>query len=367
MKFRCNGIDLNDAVLKVSKAVAIKNINPILEGIKLSVEGDELTLCATDLELSIEKKIRADVIVSGEVVVPSKIFAELVKKLLNETIEFNLNEQNQLKITYGENEGFLQCFDANEYPQFKKIENAQSFEISQKNLKQLINKSIISAAIDDSRPILKGCLFEINENSVTAVALDGYRLGLINKEISDTSAMLNAVIPTRSLIEISKLLEDSDELVKIYIQKNYLMCQNNDATILTRLLDGDFINYKKIIPEKQSGLVTINKTQFEDAIERASLLSRNERNNIIKFEITDSLITITSNSEVGEICEKVACKSNITNLKIAFNAKYFLDVLKAQSDEFIQISFESVLEPCVIRPVEGNEFLYLILPVRMPN
>jgi len=367
MKFKCSGLDLFDAATKVVKAVAVKNNNSILEGIKLSVENNVLTLNATDLELSIEKRLKADVTIEGEIVVPGKIFVELVRKLVNETIEFNLQDKNQLKIVYGNNVGYLQCFNALEFPGFKKIEDSDYFEIKQNDFKVLIGKSIISAATDDSRPILKGCLFEVERKNIRSVALDGYRLAVVNKKLINSTAELNAVVPARSLLEISKLLSDSDDPVKVYIQKNYLMCDLKETVILTRLLDGDFINYRKIIPASQSSLMTINKRQFEEALERASLLSRIDRNNIVKFDISSDIMVITSNSEAGEICEKINIQSENMKLKIAFNAKYLIEVLQAQEDEFVKVSFETGLEPCVIRPNIGEQYLYLILPVRLPN
>ncbi len=367
MKVRCNGLDLSEGVLAISKAIPAKTTSPILEGIKIVAEDNMLVLSATDLELFIEKKIHAEVIVEGEAVIPGRLFVEYVKQLSKEEIELTLSE-GTLKINYQENSGTIACLNSLEFPNMKKIESNEYVVIKQNNLKTIINKSIISVALDDSRPILKGVLVEIEDNNVTAVALDGYRLAVINKPIEETTARLSAVIPARSMFEIAKLLEDSEETVKMYIQKNYMMVELNDTTILTRLLDGDFINYKRIIPASQSIHITVQKPMFEAALERASLLARTDRSNIVKIEISGDFLTIKGNSEIGEIFEKV----NIANetkseLTIAFNAKYLIEVLKNQNDDFLSISFESKVDPCIIKNTTNDEYLYLIMPTRLPE
>lgn len=365
MKFVCSGLDLLDALGKVSKAVSTKANNIILEGIKISAAGKTLVLNATDLELSIQKKIKAEVITEGQIVVPSKLFCELIRKLSHEQIEFSLQDKSQLKIKYSDNVVFLQCYDATDFPEFKTIVDSDYFEISQKALKILINKSVINTASDDIRPILKGCLLETEGDKITAVALDGFRLAVIEQKLAKATAQFSAVTPARSLIEISKLLGDTDGTVKIYLQKNVFMCDLKETIILTRQLDGDFINYKKIIPQANTSMkLTINRQDLINALERASLMSRIDKNNIVKFDITTNMLTITSNSEAGEIVEKIATKTKIEKLKIAFNAKYMLDILAAQEDEFLDMFFDGSLDPCIIKPLGGVGYLYLVLPVR---
>ena len=183
MLVSCHGVELSDALLSVSKAISNKTTNPILEGIKIVAEDDTLTLSATDTELSIEKKIKANIKAEGEGVVPGKFITEFVKKLTNEMIELEINEKNQLLIRYDDSQSIIQCYNAQEYPSFNAVETMQYFGISKKDLKTVINKTIFSVAIDDSRPILKGVLFDIEKNTLNAIALDGYRLAKVKKNI----------------------------------------------------------------------------------------------------------------------------------------------------------------------------------------
>ena len=367
MKLVCDGLDLSEAVIKVSKAINSKTTNPILEGIKLVAEDSTLTLSATDYELSIEKKIKADIKVEGETVVPGKFFSEFVKKLTNEKIELTLNDNNQLIIKYCDSEGYIQCMNSLEYPSVKKIDGGDYFGITQRDFKNLILKSIFSVALDDSRPILKGCLLEVDNNKIKSVALDGYRLACIEKPLVSASGKIRVVVPARSLSEVSKILDDSDDIINVYIQQNNLMVDLKNAKIITRLIDGEFLNYNQIISNSFASKITVNKTQLEQALERASLLSKVGQNNLVKFDIKERNMVISSNSEIGNIKENINVVLEGKDLNIAFNAMYFMEALRVLNDEFITISFNSSINPCIIKPVETNEFLYLILQVMFLN
>ena len=367
MQVVCDGLDLSEAVLRVSRAISYKTTNPILEGIKIVADNDYIIVSATDLDLAIEKKIKAEVKVEGETVVPGKFFAEFVRKLTKEKIELSLNDKNQLKIKYTDSEGTVQCYNPLEYPSFNKIDSNDYFAITENDLKNVINKTIFAVAVDDSRPILKGCLLEINRDEIVSVALDGYRLAMCNYPIKMTNIIASVIVPARSLSEISKLLGDTDDIINIYIQKNYLMVDLNDTKIITKLLDGDFLNYKQIIPQAFETSIVINKRQFEDALDRASLLSKVGQNNLVKFEIKEKNLLITSNSELGNINENVNISFKGKDLKIAFNARYFTECARNINDEFIEISFNNPTSPCTINPLNSKAFTFLILPVRMIN
>ena len=367
MKVVCEGVDLGFATAQVIKAISSKTTNPVLEGIKLTAENDTLILSATDLELAIEKTIKADVKREGECVIPGKFFSEFVRKLTQEKIELELNEKNQLKINYTDSESFVQCYNVLEFPNLKIIEDGEYFTISQKNFKSLINKSIFSAAVDDTRPVLKGCLLEIEENTVYAVSLDGYRLAYVKKPLTNSTVKTSIIVPSKSLTEICKFLEDTDEEINVYLQKNFLMVEFDKTKIISRLIDGDFINYKQIIPKNFTTSITINKNVFEEAIERTAVLSRVDRNNLVKFEIKDKVLTLTSNSDIGNIKENIGISLKGNDLTIAFNSRYFSECLRTINNEAVKIEFNMPSSPCVITPIDDDEFLFLILPVRIIN
>lgn len=364
MLVSCQGLELSEALLRVSKAISNKITNPILEGIKIVAEDDTITLSATDTELSIEKKIKAEVKDEGETVVPGRFITEFVKKLTNSTIELSVNDKNQMTISYEESQSVIQCYNPVEYPGFKKIDTKEYFGITMKDFKSCVSKTIFSVAIDDSRPILKGVLFDIAGGEVNAVALDGYRLSKVKKPVT-TNVKRSIVVPSRSLSELSKLIEDTDEVINVYIDQYTIMVDLGDTKVTSRLLEGDYINYRQIIPANYESFVTVNKAQFEEALERATLLSKTSNNNFVKFEIKENNICLTSNSELGNLKENLAVTLQGKDIIISFNPRYFLESLKSVSNDFVKICFNSPSTPCVIVPTNNDEFLYLILPVRV--
>ena len=367
MKVVCDGLDLSVATSQVIKAISTRTTNPVLEGIKLEAKGETLKLSATDLELAIQKTINAEIKEEGETVIPGRFFSEFIKKLTGEKIELELNDKNQLKIVYTDSESFVQCYNVLEFPNLNIIDDEEYFILNQRDFKSLINKSIFSTALDDTRPVLKGCCIEIEDDYVKSIGLDGYRLAFVKKPIKKSTIKKSIIVPSKSLMEICKFLEDSDEDIKVCIQKNFLMVEVDNTKIITRLIDGDFINYKQIIPKDFTTSLIINKTVFEEAIERTSVLSRVDRNNLVKFDIKDKVLTLTSNSDIGNIKENIGISLKGNDITIAFNSRYFSECLRTLSDEAIKINFNMPSSPCVITPNDGDEYLYLILPVRIIN
>ena len=294
-----------------------------------------------------------------------RIFSDYIKKLTDEQIELSETEKNRLRIRYNESEGYLQCLDKDDYPDKADINREKGFHILESELKDVINKTLFSASTDDSRQILKGCLFEIDEYTLTVVALDGYRLALAKKALEQKSGRMSVVIPSRALNELSKLLGDGDKIARLFVEENLLVVEMENTTVSTRLLVGEYINYRQIIPEEFTTNVIINKQQFEAALDRASLLSRGEKNNLVKFEIKENIVCITGNSELGNIKENVSISLKGKDLNIAFNAKYISDCLRAMDNDFVKMNFTSSVAPCIITPCETDEYLYLVLPVRM--
>lgn len=364
MKFVVNGLELSQAVAKVVKAVSNKTTNPVLEGIKLSVVGDELTLTATDTEISIEKTIISSTFTEGETVVPGKTFAEFVKKIENEEeIEFTLTE-SELKINYGASEGYIQTLNVEEFPLINKDIKEKYFTINQKDFKELIAKSSFACSQDEARPLLKGCLLEIEGDDISSVALDGFRLAIYRKKIEKSSGNFKIIVNARTLNEIVRILEKDDEVVTIIVQKNVLMVEVDGTVLVSRLLEGEYIDYKNIIKDDFLSVVKVNKAQLVSAIERVSVLATDIKK-IVKFDIKENYMTVSASSEVGKLNENVLINLEGKDLTIAFNSKYVTDCIKVIDDEFINLYFNTKINPCVIKPYSGDDYLYLILPLRI--
>lgn len=367
MKFSCSGLDLSDAVLKVVRAAAVRTTNPILECVKLSAEDDKLTLTCTDLELTIIKTIKADVKIEGEAVIPAKFFSEFARMISSEQITFTMRDNNTFEILYGSNTATLQCQNAEEFPQPKELEAPEKIVIRSNNFKDLVTKASVAVAQDDSRPMLKGILLEINGNELNGVALDGVRMALIKKQIESATAEFGIIVSARSLLEIIKLLPEKNNEITILTQKNHLMINLDDTILITRLLGhrADFVSYQQIIPNEFSTSITVNKQHLSDTIERASLLNRIERNHIINLNIKDETMVITSQSELGNITEHLQIVHTGNDLKIDFNGRFITDALHVINEQFVKINFGGSMSPCIITGNDTNEYLYLILPMRV--
>ncbi len=364
MKVICQGLELSDALSKVVKALPLKRSNPILDGIKLVAKNDTLTLFATDLELAIEKKINADVLIEGETVVPGKLFADYAKKIEEEQIELDGTDSTKLLIKYLESELTIKSYEADEYPVFNQVAKENSFIILKKNLKEMINKVIFNVATDEARPSLKGVCLNIKENEVEGVASDAYRLAISRMPIQNNGIIQKVLVPARSMMELSKLIDDEDETITLFIDKNFIMVDLFHTKIVTRLISEDYINYEKIIPNVFSTEVTVDKKLFENSIDRVSLINRLDKKSYVKMEIKEESIYLTAHSEDGDISEKMTIGLKGKDLTIGFNSKYIIDSMRAIQDPFVTLNFTSSTAPCIIKG-EGDNWLYLILPLRV--
>lgn len=366
MKIICNGYDLSEAVNKVIKAVGAKTVSPILEGIKIETVDGGIKLTATDMELAIEKVIAAEVRAEGAVVVPGRLFAEFVKKIDAERVELSLFEDKKMKMRYRGCESEFNCLPEDEYPVIKKLDDAKYFTFLGKNLRDLINKVSFCVSTDESRPILKGVSLDLEGNTVTAVATDGYRLARCVKNVESSDGNMTAVVPARSLNEIARLIEDDEQPVTVALQKNYLAVDFQHTCVTSRLLEGSYINYRQIIPQRFETRATLAKDAFSASLERAILLTRSDRNNLVKFDMHENMMDITSDSEAGRVDEHLDIKLEGKDLTIAFNARYFTELIKYIGSDCMTISFNDAIQPCIVTPADSTEdLLYLILPVRM--
>ncbi len=363
MKFVCNGTVLSDAAYTVSKACAVKTITPVLECIKLQAKNDVLTLTAYDGEISIEKKVAAEVLEEGEICVNGKFFADFVGKISLEEIVVDSDEKGLL-IKYGESESYLQTLPASDFPVISyTAENEKYFEVKESDLKELVSKVAFCCATDESRPILKGCLLEAKGEVLNATALDGFRMACSYCDATPNSGDMKIVCPARTLTEISRML-DGDNVLKIYADKNRLSVEVDDTVITSRLYTGEFVRKENIFPVDFTTVVNVKKSELIQSIERAAVLTRGDKNNLVLFDIKNGKINVTANSDIGKVEETVYAELNGKELKIAMNGKYLLDAVKALDEEEIVLSFNTPVSPFTVENKENKRCQYLVLPVR---
>lgn len=367
MKFICEKNSLQEAVSTAQKAVTGKSNMTVLEGLLIIASNNEITIIGSDKDLSIETKIKAEIIEEGSIVVDSKLFGEIIRKMPNYQIELNKDiNGNSLEITCKKSKAIVKCMNEEDYPSLPYIEDNININISQGVIKNMIRGTIFSVAQDEIRPILTGVLLEIKNNKINFVALDGLRLALRYENI-DSDTDISVVIPGKTLNEISKILSDTNDIVNITFTQNQVLFNLGNTKVISRLLEGEYIKYNSIIPYEHKLKVIVKKDEILESIERASLVARETDNNFVKLDMVDDLIVITSNSQLGNVREEVNAIMQGEEIHIAFNSKYLIDVLKNLDEEEIIMELTSSISPCILKNKQNDNSIYLVLPVRFLN
>ncbi len=370
MKFTCNQQVLSKSLNTVSKAVSSRTTLPILKGIHIEAkEEGKIILTASDLEMSIKKEIDANVEEAGSAVVISKLFSDIIRKLPNEEISIFEDEDNSLIIKTNFSEFKVICLPVDEFPKVgEKEENSENIFLDRNIFKDMVRKTAFAASIDESKGVLTGILTEINEENIIMVSLDGFRLALVKENIKSEKTS-KFIISARFMNEISKIISEDDGVadINLYLGEKKAVFNIGNAEIILRIMEGEFIKYRDIIPAENTTKVITGREILLESIERASLLAREGKNNLIKIRIKNDLMTITSRSEEGNVKEEIIVEKTGNDIEIGFNSKFVIDVLKAVDEDKLSLNFKTGVSPCVIKPIEGDSYEYLILPVRIPT
>lgn len=364
MIFTCEKQKILEGISIVQKAITGKSTMPILEGIYINTNKSTLTLIGSDMDLSIQTSVDATIIEEGNIVIDAKIFGEIIRKLPNATIKIETLENQIIKITCAKSVFDVVYMNTNEFPELPQINENLKISVNQNILKNMIKGTSFAIAQDETRPILQGILFEVKNKNLNLVALDGYRLAIRN-EFLDTDIDMEVVIPGKTLNEVSKILEDVDDIVDITFTNNHILFNLEKTKIISRLLEGKFINYNSLLPQEHKLLININRQGLQNAIERASLMAKDGNTNLIKLDFQQDNLVITSNSQLGKVREEISIKLQGEGIQIAFNSKYLLDVLKNVEDDEVIMKMTSGISPCVIEEKNNENAKYLVLPVRL--
>jgi len=371
MKIVCEKEKLLKGINSVVRGVPTRTTMPILEGILIQTNDNELKLTSYDLELGIEYTMECEVKEEGNTVVNSVMFSEIIRKLPDTDISIELNENNLLVIECEGSLYKLSTMNPDEFPELPKIVVENSIETEQTVLKNMIRKTIFAVSIEENRPIFTGCLFEVINNSLNVVAIDGFRMGWVSNSLSSASNNFKAVIPGKTLNEVNKIMLDSFDSIKIGVSKNQAIFEMENCKIVTRLLDGEFLNYASVIPSNWETRIRVNKNSLQNCFERVSLISSSsiekEKKYPVKISIDVGKVLISCTNQTGDAKEEMYLETEGRELEIGVNPKYFLDALKAIDDEEIYVSFGTNISPCVIKPVDetSKDYTYMILPIRM--
>lgn len=368
MKFICNKSELSEAISNVSRSVSSKSTIPALEGIKVKVSPGTLELTAYNLEMGIRTSINAETSDNGEFVVSSRLFSEFTRRMSGDVISFNIDENLIINISCSSTECSFSAMSANEYPELPKVDSARSFTVKQSILKSMINQTSYAASLNESKPVLTGELFDIENGSFNMVAIDGFRLAIRNENI-ECNENYHFVVPKKALLEVSTLIKDDsdDKICTICTNERHIIFEVNNVFVISRLLEGAFHNYKLSIPNGCKTEVIINKRDFATCLERCSLLIDDKNKSPIRCEISDGMMKISCKTGIGKINDLLSADISGETVTIGFNNKLLLEALRAAEGDKIRIRFNGAMKVIEVLPLEGENYIFLIMPIQLKN
>ncbi len=366
MKFVCEKKILQDSITIVSKAINSACAIDILKGIKIEAK-DKIKMSGSDLDLSIESVFDADIYEEGSLIVDARIFADIIRKLPEGPVEIETDSKSELKINCLNTKFNILYLSSEGYPEIKKLENGESFKIYSKDLKNVIKNTIFAISNNESRPILTGSKFEVTNSNLKVVSIDGYRLALKNQIIPETGYEdLSFVVPGRALNELLKILKDDTTIVEITILENSVMFSFDTFIVNSRLLEGEFMDYNKFIPTNSTISMKTNVKNLLDMVERASIIINYYDSKIpIILNLEEDNLRVECISQKGNFDESMPIEHHGEDLKIGISSKLLTDTLKSIDNEEAVFEFNTAQSPCVIKPTEGEGFIYMVLPIRL--
>ena len=365
MKIKCNKTSLYEAIVNVSKAVSERSALPSLEGIKFKVIDNMLELTGYDLEIGIRTTLEAFADKNGEFIVNARLFAEMIRKMPEDDLYIEVSDNLQVTIASGVTTYNLSAVSSEDYPELPVKDNCDELSISQPVLKNMINQTVFAVAVTDMKPILKGELFDIENGMLTLVAIDGYRLA-VRQEPIKYNDNIKFVVPAKTLQEVSKLLSDNDEdSCNMFVSSKHIIFEINGYYVYSRLLEGEFHPYKSAIPNTFTTEVIADRKQLIETLERAMLLI-NERNpSPVRCYFENGIIKVRCSTSMGKISDEIKADTSGPVIEIGFKCKYFLDPLKVISEDTVKLQMSGSLLPMKIVPCDGDNYTFLVLPVRL--
>lgn len=363
MKIICSKNNLLKGVNIVLKAVPTKTTMPILECILIDATTDIIKLTANDIELGIETTIEGDVINKGAIALDAKILSDIVRKLPDNEISIEVDSNFQTSISCEKAHFEIGGKDATEFSNLPYVEREESVELSQFTLKETIRQTIFSVADNESNKLMGGELFEINDDILKVVSLDGHRISIRKVELKKSYGFKKVVVPGKTLQEVSKILSgEVDSMVNIYFTSNHILFEFDNTIVVSRLLEGEYFKIDQMLSNDYETKLKINKKEFLNCIDRATLLIKEGDKKPIIINILDELVELKIKSQLGSMNEEILINKEGKDLMIGFNPKFLIDALRVIDDEEVNLYFMNPKAPCFIKN-EDESYIYLILPV----
>lgn len=364
MKISCEKMILQSAIATAARAVSPRSSLPVLEGILFQAEGQSLKLTGYDLKKAVYTSVDATVQETGAAVINAKLIYDIVRAMPDGMVNIAVAE-NTAQVRCGKAEYNIPVMKATDFPELPEFEEDKSFSMEQGLLKEMINETIFAVSDSESRPVYMGTLFKLEEGVLTMVSVDGYRLAL-RKEAVAGADVDNFIVPGSALADVERICGDTDEKITVSISAKHVFFEIGETSLISRRLEGEFLNYKSAIPEKFRYEVTVDRQELLRTVGRVALIVDDKTRIPIRLTFADGVVNVRCATVLGSGVDSCICEGNGGGIEIGFNHKYISDALKAAPADEIKICLNTGSAPCVIRPADGSEdFTYLVLPVRL--
>ena len=365
MKFTCEKNQLVSAISVASRTVAQKSAISGLEGILVRA-GVKVMLTGYNLETGITVSVDADIQETGACVMPARLFFDIVRKLPDDTVSIQVDKSFKVSIKGGISSFTITALSADDYPELPDVDSEKGIRVPQNELKAMISGTIFAVSENQARPIHTGVLFEVDNDSITSVAVDGYRLAL-RRYLPEESLerTLKFVAPAAALKEVEKILGDTDDPATFYPGSKHILFTIGDATLVCRILEGEFLDWRRVLPQNNPVKLVGNVSRLTDSIERVGLVISEKLKSPVRCKFGDNAAELRTVSTIGEAYDVCPIAGDGKDLEIGFNCKYLLDALRAVPDSECTLEMINGLSPIVLNPTEGNRYSYMVLPVRL--
>lgn len=366
MKMKCKRRDLIEAVSLVEKAVPVSTPISVLEGIFLEAKKDAFKLVGNNLDLGIECFIPAEVEETGLAMVRASLFSNAVKKLpdTDEDVYMEIDEKDNLKIECGYAKFNFSTSSAEEFPQLSQVLDGKTFEIKESLVKNMIKQTVYAVSQKEDKPVLCGLLFDISESNINVVGCDGFRVAIRSEQIENKEP-LKFIFPGKNAKELLGILGDGDENVKVYVNDNNVKFVTDRCIFVSRIIDGEYLNYQSVANHKNTLVFEVERRKILNSIDRAATIVNEASKSHVLLDIDETSVSIDCESVMGKVKDKFTIDMQGEPMQIAFNPKYLIEAFKNIEDEKIKLSFSTPVTPAVVKPIDGEKYVYIILPVRI--
>lgn len=366
MKFVCSTANLNEAVMNVSLAVSPKSTMTALEGILVTAQDNHVRLAGYDLSLSITTQIEAKVDHDGEVIIPAKLFADIIRKIDSGTIEISCDSRYLVEIQGGVSQFTILGMSSFEFPELPQVGDGIPAALPQNKLRSMIDQTLFAVAASDIKPAHTGCLFLLEGEDLSVVAVDGFRLALRREKVSPGTDM-RFIVPGKSLGELLKLLDDDETPIDLSVSKKHILFVLGRTTVTSRLLEGDFLDYHAAIPQDSSTQVTVSVRGLISSIERTALLISDRLKSPLRVLFDQGMIKMSCSTTMGKAYDECASATTGKTVEMGFNNRYLMDALKHADCDMVRLQINGPLSPMKVVPLEGDHFLFLVLPMKLKS